>query len=112
MVNNSEQQLNQIFSALSDPTRRTMLLRLAKQEMSVADLSRPFDISKSAVTKHLKVLENAGLLGRTVEGRIHRCRLEPEPLTAVSEWLSFYEKFWNNKLDALGNYLNGNKSHD
>jgi len=88
-----------------------MLLRLTKEEMSVADLSRPFDLSKSAITKHLKVLENAGLLGRTVEGRVHRCRLEPEPLSAASKWLTFYEKFWNKKLDALDNYLSGNKDH-
>lgn len=105
MVNYNEQQLSQIFSALSDPTRRSMLLRLAKEEMSVADLSKPFDMTKSAITKHLKVLENAGLLGRTVEGRVHRCRLEPKPLAAVSEWITFYEKFWNNKLDALDSYL-------
>ena len=101
MVNNSEQQLSQIFSALSDSTRRTMLLRLAKEEMSVAELSKPFGITKSAITKHVKVLEKAGLLGRTIEGRVHRCRLEPEPLVAVSEWITFYQKFWNNKLDAL-----------
>lgn len=82
-----------------------MLLRLADEDMSVADLSRPFKVSKSAITKHLKVLENAGLLDRTIVGRVHRCRLKPKPLAAVSEWLSFYEKFWNNKLDALDAYL-------
>jgi len=86
-----------------------MLLRLAKEEMSVADLSKPFDMTKSAITKHLKVLENAGLLGRTVEGRVHRCRLEPKPLAAVSEWITFYERFWNNKLDALDSYLSEKK---
>lgn len=82
-----------------------MLLRLAKEEMSVAELSKPFGITKSAITKHLKVLENAGLLGRTIEGRVHRCRLEPKPLAAISEWVNFYEKFWNKKLDALDVYL-------
>lgn len=112
MVNYSEQQLNQIFSALSDPTRRSMLLSLAEEEMSVTDLSRPFDMTKSAITKHLKVLENAGLLGRTIEGRIHRCRLKPKPLAAVSEWVTFYEKFWNNKLDTLDMYLTGKKTDD
>lgn len=105
MVNNDEQQLSRIFSALSDSTRRAMLLRLAEEEMSVAELSKPFGITKSAITKHLKVLENAGLLGRTIEGRVHRCRLEPQPLAAISKWLTFYEKFWNNKLDALDAHL-------
>jgi len=89
-----------------------MLLRLAESEMSVADLSRPFDMTKSAITKHLKVLENAGLLGRTVEGRVHRCRLKAKPLAAVSEWVTFYERFWNNKLDALDVYLSENKADD
>ena len=105
MVNYDDQQLNQIFSALSDSTRRAMLSRLTNEEMSVADLSKPFNISKSAITKHLKVLEKSGLLSRTIEGRVHRCRLEPKPLAVVSEWVSFYEKFWNNKLDALDAYL-------
>jgi DNA-binding transcriptional ArsR family regulator len=105
MVNYSDQQLSQIFSALSDSTRRAMIARLAKEEMSVADLSKPFDMTKSAITKHLKVLENAGLLGRTIEGRVHRCRLKANPLAEVSEWITFYEKFWNKKLDALDAYL-------
>ena len=105
MVNYSDQQLNQIFSALSDPTRRAMLLKLTNEAMSVTDLSEPFNISKSAITKHVKVLENSGLLSRTIEGRVHRCQLEPKPLAVISEWVSFYEKFWNNKLDALDAYL-------
>ena len=105
MVNYTDQQLNRIFSALSDPTRRAMLERLANEEMSVADLSRPFNMTKSAITKHLKVLESSNLLSRTIDGRVHRCRLEAKPLAAVSEWVSFYEQFWNNKLDALDAYL-------
>lgn len=105
MVNYSDQQLSQIFSALSDSTRRAMLLRLTDEAMSVTDLSKPFKITKSAITKHLKVLESSGLLSRTIEGRVHRCRLEPKPLAAISEWVSFYEKFWNKKFDALDAYL-------
>ncbi|MBV1881523.1 MAG: metalloregulator ArsR/SmtB family transcription factor [Pseudomonadales bacterium] len=105
MVNYNDQQLNQIFSALSDSTRRAMLLRLTDEAMSVADLSKPFKISKPAITKHLKVLEKSGLLSRTIEGRVHRCKLEPEPLAVVSEWVSFYEKFWNTRLDALNTYF-------
>jgi DNA-binding transcriptional ArsR family regulator len=105
MVNYKEQQLNQIFSALSDPTRREMLKRLQSEDMSVADLSSPFPISKSAITKHVKVLENAGLLKRTVDGRVHNCHLEPEPLKQVSDWMKYYEQFWSNKLDALDAFL-------
>jgi len=105
MVNYSDQQLSQIFSALSDSTRRAMLARLAKEDMSVSDLSKPFVMTKSAITKHVKVLENAGLLDRTIDGRIHRCRLEPKPLAAISEWIAFYENFWDKKLDALDIFL-------
>jgi len=89
-----------------------MLSRLADVEMSVAELSSPFSITKPAITKHLKVLENAGLLSRTIEGRVHRCRIRPEPLEAISKWVSFYERFWNKKLDALGAYLNDEESHE
>ncbi len=105
MVNYNDRQLSQLFSALSDPTRRAMLMRLADEEMSVADLAKPFNVTKSAITKHVKVLESSGLLSRTIVGRVHRCRLEPKPLAVVSEWVSFYEKFWNNKFDALEAYL-------
>lgn len=109
MVNNNisqnSAQLNLIFSALSDPTRRAMLLKLADKEHSIADLSAPFDISKSAVTKHIKVLEKAGLLKRTIDGRVHHCRLTVDSLHAASDWMAFYQKFWNNKLDALDSYL-------
>jgi DNA-binding transcriptional ArsR family regulator len=113
MVNNDipqeSVQLNLIFSALSDPTRRAMLLKLADKEHSIADLSAPFDISKSAVTKHIKVLEKAGLLKRTVDGRVHHCRLAVDPLHAASDWMAFYQKFWHTKLDALDSYLSTEK---
>jgi DNA-binding transcriptional ArsR family regulator len=113
MVNNNfsqnSAQLNLIFSALSDPTRRAMLVKLADKEHSIADLSAPFDISKSAVTKHIKVLEKAGLLRRTIDGRVHHCRLQAEPLDAASDWMAFYQKFWNTKLDALDSYLSKDK---
>jgi DNA-binding transcriptional ArsR family regulator len=93
MVNYNATQLDTIFSALSDTTRRAMLSRLANGEMSVTDLARPFSLSKPAITKHLKVLEKAGLMRRQIAGRVHLCRLEPEPLSQVSHWLAFYEKF-------------------
>jgi DNA-binding transcriptional ArsR family regulator len=109
MVNNNithdSAQLNLIFSALSDSTRRAMLIKLADKEHSIADLSAPFDISKSAVTKHIKVLEKAGLLRRTIDGRVHHCRLTVDPLHVASDWMAFYQKFWDSKLDALDSYL-------
>lgn len=105
MVNNNETELNLIFSALSDPTRRAMLLSLAQEEQAIAELSAPFDMSKSAITKHVKVLENAGLLRRTIDGRVHHCRLQTEPLQVASEWMDFYQKFWNEKFDAMDAYL-------
>jgi DNA-binding transcriptional ArsR family regulator len=107
MVNISTAKLDVIFSALSDQTRRAMLQRLTKGEMSVMELAAPFAISKPAVTKHLKVLENAGLLQRQIIGRTHRCRLVPQPLSEAAKWITFYEHFWNKKFDALEEYLNG-----
>lgn len=83
-----------------------MLQRLTEGEMSVMELAAPFAISKPAVTKHLKVLENAGLLRRQVIGRIHRCRLVPQPLSEAAKWITIYENFWNKKFDALDEYLN------
>ena len=106
MVNSNGAHLDTIFSALSDTTRRAMLMRLTKGDMSVADLSAPFAITKPAITKHLKVLENAGLLRREIIGRQHFCRLVPQPLGEAAQWIAFYEKFWNMKFDALEKYLN------
>lgn len=105
MVNNSSTSLDAIFSALSDPTRREMLARLSRQQMSVSELAQPFNMSKPAITKHLKVLENAGLLTRTIDGRIHHCRLSAAPLSEAADWLAFYEHFWQQKLDALEGFL-------
>ncbi len=70
------------------------------------ELAKPFDISKPAITKHLKVLEKAGLLRRQIIGRVHRCRLVPQSMNEVAEWITFYEKFWNTQLDTLDTYLN------
>ncbi len=105
MVNYVEENLNLVFSALSDPTRRAMLKRLGQDEMSIADLSEPFKMTKSAITKHVKVLENAGLLKRTIDGRVHHCRLNIAPLEKASDWMKFYKSFWNEKLDNLDEYL-------
>lgn len=106
MVNiDPTQQLDSVFSALADPTRRAMLQRLSEKDMSVAELAEPFAMSKPAISKHLKVLEKAGLLRREVLGRVHRCQLQLQPLSQAAQWLSFYERFWNAKLDALDQYL-------
>lgn len=107
MVNYSPAQLDIIFSALSDSTRRAMLHRLSEGEMSVMELAVPFKMSKPAITKHLKVLEKAGLLRRQIVGRVHRCRLVPQPLSEAAQWITFYEKFWVAKFDALDKYLSG-----
>jgi len=105
MVNYSTQSLDSIFSALSDPTRREILSILAREESTVSDIARPFKMSLPAVSKHLKVLERAGLIDRHKDGRIHRCRLEAEPLKEASSWITQYEHFWEEQLNALTDYL-------
>lgn len=93
--------LDTVFGALADPTRRAMLHRLAQRELSVGELAAPFDISLAAASKHIKVLERAGLVKREIRGRIHLCRLDAQPMHAGLEWLRHYERFWNRRLDAL-----------
>lgn len=101
MVEHQAEPLDSIFHALSDPTRREMLHSLARKERTVSELAAPFRMSLAAASKHVKVLENAGLIRRTVQGRTHVCRLAPEPLADAHEWLRFYERFWNERLDTL-----------
>ena len=101
MVEQRAESLDNVFHALADPTRRDMLRSLAIQERTVSELAAPFRMSLAAVSKHVKVLEQAGLLQRTVRGRTHICRLAPEPLAEAHEWIRFYERFWNERLDAL-----------
>jgi DNA-binding transcriptional ArsR family regulator len=93
--------LDQVFQALSDPTRRAMLGDLAVQPRTVGELAAPFDISLAGASKHIQVLERAGLVRREVQGRVHTCHLDARPLHAGAEWLRHYERFWNRKLDAL-----------
>jgi len=100
MVKHSD-TLDGVFRALADPTRRAIVHRLADRERTVTEIAEPFAMSLAAVSKHLKVLEAAGLLKRTVEGRTHTCRLDPAPLSQAREWLEFYERFWTDRLDAL-----------
>ncbi len=105
MVEQTAERLDGIFHALADRTRREMLQRLSQQERTITELAQPFEMSLAAVSKHVKVLERAGLVQRTVQGRTHICRLAPEPLSQAQEWLRFYETFWNERLDALEAFL-------
>ena len=97
--------LDAVFSALADPTRRAIVVRLAEREASVSELARPFDMSLPAVTKHLAVLERAGLLERRKQGRVRHCRLVAEPMRAADDWLSTYRGFWERRLDSLADHL-------
>lgn len=100
--------IDQTFAALADPTRRAILSRLASGEASVGELAEPFDISLPAVSKHLKVLEQAGLLKRRREGRTLYCRMEPAPLNDVSDWIARQRAFWEGSLDSLETYFAAN----
>jgi len=105
MVELQPPQLDAIFHALGDATRRRMLRELAQGERTVGQLAAPFAISLAAASKHIKVLEHAGLLRREVRGRTHRCRLAPGPLASAHQWLSFYERFWTDRLEVLERLL-------
>ena len=97
--------MNDVFHALAHDTRRAMLARLASGELTVGELAEPFPMSLEAASKHIQVLERAGLVRRTVEGRRHICALSPAPLASAYSWLAFYERFWDARLDALGALL-------
>lgn len=101
MVEQRIDALSAVFRALGDPTRRQMLRRLSKGELSVGELGAPFKMSLAATSKHVKVLERAGLLRRSVQGRTHRCRLDIERLVDAEAWLAYYQGFWGKRLDAL-----------
>jgi len=97
--------LSTTLSALADPTRRAILARLATGEASVTELAEPFEISLPAVSRHLKVLERAGLIARGRDAQWRPCRLETAPLQEVDEWLTRYRRLWDERLDRLGDYL-------
>ena len=98
-------RLTLTFTALADPTRRAILERLAHGEATVQDLSRPFRISGPAITRHLKVLEKAGLISRGRDAQFRPCRIEPKALGVVTDWVSEYSKIWEESFDRLGIYL-------
>lgn len=97
--------LSATFSALADPTRRAILARLAAGETSVTELAEPFDMSMPAISKHLKVLERAGLIARGREAQWRPCRLDAAPLKQASEWMEDYRRFWEESFDRLDEYL-------
>ena len=104
--------LDGVFHALSDPTRRAMLDALARRARSVGELAAPFEITLAAASKHIKTLERAGLVKRTVQGRTHLCALDANPLAEADAWLRDYARFWTARLDALEGLLEGDPSHD
>jgi DNA-binding transcriptional ArsR family regulator len=105
MVNYVSHPLDRTFAALSDPTRRAILARLTDGDATVTELAAPFEMSLPAISKHLRVLEQAGLVARTIDGRVHRLRLVAQPLREAATWIGRYQRFWEQQLDALADYL-------
>src|SRR5437016_14427224 len=105
MVKYQSRSLNRTFAALADPTRRRILAHLAHGDRRVTDLARPHDMSLPAVSKHLRVLEKAGLLRRRRHGRVHEMQLDAKPLKKAAQWVEEYRRFWEGSLDRLAAYL-------
>jgi len=105
MVELSAPELDNVFHALGDATRRRMLRELSQGERTVGQLAEPFAISLAAASKHIKTLESAGLIAREVRGRTHICRLDPGPLASAHQWLGVYQRFWTERLDVLDGLL-------
>ena len=105
MVELGTPQLDSVFHALGDATRRRMLRELSEGERTVGQLAQPFSISLAAASKHIKALENAGLIRREVRGRTHLCHLEPGPLASAHQWLNYYERYWSDRLARLEKLL-------
>jgi DNA-binding transcriptional ArsR family regulator len=101
----AEEALNAVFAALADPTRRKVLQDLERSNLSVGELAQPHGMSLPGFMKHLRVLEDAGLVTRAKDGRVVNLAISPEPMQEAAMWLSRYEKFWSTRLDALGRYL-------
>jgi DNA-binding transcriptional ArsR family regulator len=99
------EQLDNTFHAVSDPTRRAILKILSERQARVTDIAKSFPYSLNAISKHLKVLEQAGLIRREIRGRDHFCQLDPAPLQEASEWFAYYRQFWEQRLDAMEQYI-------
>lgn len=108
MVNYSARRLDLAFGALAHPIRRGILARLSTGEATIAELAKPFKVSAPAISKHMKILEEAGLLSRQKKGREHHCTLEQKQMKEAQEWIEAHRKFWNDKLDSLERYLKEN----
>lgn len=100
-----DDKLDRVFHCLADRTRRSMLARLAEGPATVTELAEPFDMSLPAASKHIRVLEDAGLLSRAIDGRLHRCSLDARALASADAWLAEYRQFWNETLDALAAFV-------
>jgi DNA-binding transcriptional ArsR family regulator len=98
-------RLDQVFSALGNPTRRAILQALARRPATISEIARPFPVSFNAISKHVMVLEQAGLVRREIRGREHHCRIDPRPLREADVWLEHYRQFWEARLDALELYV-------
>jgi DNA-binding transcriptional ArsR family regulator len=105
MIEYTDKNLDATFSALSDPTRRAILLRLARNDLNVTEIAEPYEMSLAAVSKHIGVLTRANLVSQHKQGRIRRCRLEPQALNAVADWIEYYQSFWQSNLLSLENYM-------
>jgi DNA-binding transcriptional ArsR family regulator len=108
--NHDDERLDRVFAALADPTRRAILARLSGGDATVGELAAPFAMSRPAVSKHLTVLERAGLVTRLTDGRVNRCVLDPEPLREASSWVERYRRYWEGSLDRLVEYLETEES--
>ena len=108
----STDRLSTTFAALADPTRRAILARLSRGEATVTELAQPFDMSMPAISKHLKVLERAGLIERGREAQWRPCRLHAEPLREADDWIEQYRRFWEESFDKLGEYLHELQSRE
>jgi DNA-binding transcriptional ArsR family regulator len=114
MVEYVGEELSRTFTALCDPTRRHILGRLSQRSFSVTELAEPYEMSLNAVSKHLKVLEEAGLVTRTIEGRVHWLALNAGPLRDAEQWVAQYRAFWESRLESLADFLatkKGKRSH-
>ena len=105
MVEYSQETLNRVFAAVADPTRRAILRALAKNSATITKIAEPFPVSLNAVSKHVMVLERAGLVRREIQGREHLCSVELRPLRDATAWLDDYRRFWEVRLDALAGYV-------
>ena len=103
----TDDRLDRVFKALGDRTRRSMLRRLERGPAMITELAEPYEMSLPAASKHLQVLERAGLVRRDIDGRVHTCSLDPRPLKAVDRWVAHYRAYWSDQLEALARFAEG-----